>query len=358
MAHTLGEIAEAIGAELRGDPACAVSGVATLSNARPDQLTFLGNSRWVRYLGGTRAAAVILRASDLDACPVNALIAGDPYAAYTKAARLLHPEPVISPGVDARAAISPTARISPTAAVGPCAVVGERAVLGDGVLVGPGCVVADDAIIGPHTRLVANVTICHGVTLGQRVLVHPGAVIGADGFGLARDGDKWLKIPQLGSVVIHDDVEIGANTAVDRGALDDTVIEEGVKIDNLVQIGHNTRIGAHTAIAGSAVIAGSVTIGKRCMIGGAAAIAGHIEIADDVIITGQSGVPNSIREPGTYSGGIAAVDNRTWLRNMVRFRHLDDMARRIRDLEEKSTGAVRQRKKRSRKARGRTDRRK
>jgi UDP-3-O-[3-hydroxymyristoyl] glucosamine N-acyltransferase len=165
--------------------------------------------------------------------------------------------------------------------------------------------------------------------------LHPGAVIGADGFGLAKEADRWLKIPQLGSVVIHDDVEIGANTAVDRGALDNTVIEEGVKIDNLVQIGHNTRIGAHTAIAGCAVIAGSVTVGKRCMIGGAAAIAGHIEIADDVIITGQSGVPNSIREPGTYSGGIAAVDNRTWLRNMVRFRRLDEMARKLRELEER-----------------------
>jgi UDP-3-O-[3-hydroxymyristoyl] glucosamine N-acyltransferase len=335
MAHTLGEIAEAIGAELHGDPACTVTGVATLSNARPDQLSFLGNPRWSRQLGDTRAAAVILRAADREACPVNALVAGDPYTAYVRAARILHPEPQMIPGIDARACVDPTARVSPTATVGPCAVIGERVVLQDGVLVGPGCVVGDDVTIGKHTRLVANVTICHGVTLGERVLLHPGAVIGADGFGLAKEADRWLKIPQLGSVVIHDDVEIGANTAVDRGALDNTVIEEGVKIDNLVQIGHNTRIGAHTAIAGCAVIAGSVTVGKRCMIGGAAAIAGHIEIADDVIITGQSGVPNSIREPGTYSGGIAAVDNRTWLRNMVRFRRLDEMARKLRELEER-----------------------
>jgi UDP-3-O-[3-hydroxymyristoyl] glucosamine N-acyltransferase len=333
MRHTLGEIAEVIGAELHGDPALAVSGVATLSNARPDQLSFLGNPRWARHLKDTRAAAVIVRAPDLGACPVNALVADDPYVAYVKAARLLHPEPVPSPGVDERAAVQGSARVSRTAAVGPCAVIGERSVLEDRAFVGPGCVIGDDVVIGKDTRLVANVTICRGVKLGERVLVHPGVVIGADGFGLASDAGRWLKIPQLGGVVIHDDVEIGANAAIDRGALDDTVVEEGVKIDNLVQIGHNVRIGAHTAIAGCAVIAGSVTIGKRCMIGGAAALAGHIEIADDVIITGQSGVPNSIRQAGTYSGGIAAVENRTWLRNMVRFRNLDEMARKIRDLE-------------------------
>jgi len=357
MSHTLGEIAEAIGAELHGEPGHAITGVAALSSARSDQLTFLGNSRWTRHLSATRAGAVILRHNDLGGCPVNALVAGDPYVAYIKAARLLHPEPVAAPGIDARAVVSPRARISATASVGPCAVIGEGAVLEDGVVIGAGCVVGDNARIGRHTRLVANVTICHGVVLGERVLIHPGAVIGADGFGLAREHDRWLKIPQLGGVIVHDDVEIGANTAVDRGALEDTVIEEGVKIDNLVQIGHNTHIGAHTAIAGCAVIAGSVTIGRRCMIGGAAALAGHIEIADDVVITGQSGVPNSIREAGVYSGGIAAVDNRTWLRNMVRFRQLDDMARRIRALEER-TPAVGKRKKRASRSGRRTDRRK
>lgn len=333
MQHTLGEIAHAIGAELRGDPSCRISGVATLEHAGPGQLSFLGNPRFTRFLDSTRASAVILRREDSAGCPVQALLADDPYVAYVKAAQMLHPQPLPAAGVDARAAVAAGAQVADSASIGACAVIEAGAVIGENACIGPGCVIGAEAVVGRDSRLVANVTLCRGVRVGARVLIHPGAVIGADGFGLAREAGRWLKMPQLGAVQIGDDVEIGANTAIDRGALDDTVIEEGVKIDNLVQIGHNVRVGAHSAIAGCAVIAGSVKIGKRCMIGGAAALAGHIEIVDDVIITGQSGVPNSIRTPGTYSGGIAAVENRTWLRNMVRFRHLDEMARKIRELE-------------------------
>ena len=193
----------------------------------------------------------------------------------------------------------------------------------------------DDVTIGRKSRLTANVTLCRGTILGERVRIHPGVVLGADGFGIANDGGQWLKIPQLGKVIIGNDVEIGANTTVDRGALEDTVIEEGVKIDNQVQIGHNVTIGAHTAIAGCVGIAGSASIGKRCMIGGGAGISGHIEIGDDVIITAFSGVANSLTGPGVYSGAMASTDNKTWRKNIARFKHLDEMARRLKRLEEK-----------------------
>jgi len=334
MPYTLKEIADFIGAELHGDPACRVDSVASLAQARNGQLTFLGNSRLSRLLPESRASAVILSASEQPRCRTNALVSGNPYVAYVKAAQLLHPPPGFMPGVDANAVVHETARIAPSAFVGPCAVIGERVRIASDAYIGPGSIIGDDVEIGRGSRLVAGVTLCHGSVLGERVLLHPGVVIGADGFGLANDAGTWLKIPQLGRVVVGNDVEIGANTAIDRGALEDTVIEDGVKIDNLVQIGHNVRVGAHTAIAGCAVIAGSVTIGRRCMIGGASALSGHIEIADDVVITGMSGVPNSITQAGTYSSGVPVMENPTWRRNMVRLKHLDELARQVRRLEQ------------------------
>ncbi len=333
MPYTLKEIADSIGAELHGDPECRVEGVASLARAGIGQITFLGNSRLSRLLPESRASAVILAAVDQSRCRTNALVSANPYVAYVKAAQLLHPAPGFTPGVDANAVVHESAQVAASAYIGPCAVVGERVHIASEAFVGPGCVIGDDVSIGRASRLVANITLCHGVRLGERVLLHPGVVIGADGFGLANEAGAWLKVPQLGSVVIGNDVEIGANTAIDRGALEDTVIEDGVKIDNLVQIGHNTRIGAHTAVAGCAVIAGSVIIGRRCMIGGASAISGHIEIADDVIITGMSGVPNSITQAGTYSSGVPIMENPTWRRNMVRLKHLDELARQVRTLE-------------------------
>ena len=334
MPYTLKEIADSIGAELHGDPACRIEGVASLARAESGQITFLGNSRLSRLLPESRASAVILTAIDQPNCRTNALVCASPYVAYVKAARLLHPAPGFTPGVHANAVVHESGQVEPSAWIGPCAVIGERVRIASEVFIGPGCVIGDDVEIGRSSRLVANVTLCHGVRLGERVLLHPGVVIGADGFGLANDAGTWLKVPQLGRVVVGNDVEIGANTAIDRGALEDTVIEDGVKIDNLVQIGHNTRIGAHTAVAGCAVIAGSVTIGKRCMIGGASALAGHIEIVDDVVITGMSGVPNSITQAGTYSSGVPIMENPTWRRNMVRLKHLDELARQVRNLEQ------------------------
>lgn len=333
MPQSLKAIAEFIGAELHGDPDCVIHGVGSLAGAGSGQITFLGNPRLARLLPDTHASAVILAGADRAHCPTNALVASNPYVAYVRAAQLLHPQPGFTPGVDANAVVHDSARVAPSAFIGPGTVVGERSEIARECYVGPGCVIGDEVSVGRGSRLVAKVVLCHGVVLGARVLLHPGAVIGADGFGLANDCGAWLKIPQLGTVRIGDDVEIGANTAVDRGALEDTVIEAGVKIDNLVQIGHNVRIGAHTAIAGCAVIAGSVKIGSRCMIGGASAISGHIEIADDVVITGMSGVPNSIREAGTYSGAMTTMDNLSWRKTMARLKHLDELARKVRALE-------------------------
>ena len=334
MSNRLGEIAQVIDAELVGNPDCVVSGVATLKNASTDELTFLANPRYTKYLKTTTAAAVVLSPENADSCPVNCLISDNPYLAYVKAVRYMNPDVAFQSGIHSSAVVSDTAKIHESAYIGPNSFVGKNVLIGEKVYIGPGCVIEDNVSIGDSTRLVANVTLCHSVVIGQRGLFHPGVVIGSDGFGLANDSGSWLKIPQLGSVTILDDVEIGANSAVDRGALENTIIEEGVKIDNLVQIGHNVIIGAHTAIAGCAAVAGSVTIGKRCMIGGVSAIAGHISIADDVIITGLSGVTNTIKKAGMYSGAMTITDNLTWRKNMVRLRHLDEMARKLGELEE------------------------
>jgi len=336
MAIKLGEIARAVNAELDGDPDCLISGAGTLKNATAGELSFFSNRRYFPLLGKTRASAVFLSAADREYCPSYKLIAADPYLAYVKALHLLYPEEGTRPGIHATAAIAENASIEPHSYIGANAVIGERARIGEHVYVGPGCVLEDDVVIENDSYLVANVTLCRGVQVGKRVRLHPGVVIGADGFGIANDEGRWLKIPQLGSVIINDDVEIGANTTVDRGALEDTVIGEGVKIDNQVQIGHNVIIGEHTAIAGCVAVAGSVHIGKRCMIGGLSALSGHIDVADDVIITGMTGVSNSIKEAGMYSSGIPATDNRLWRRNITRFKHLDELARRVKALEDKN----------------------
>lgn len=335
MTSNLGEIARVIDAELRGAADCPITGVGTLENAVEGQLSFLANPRYIQYLTSTRASAVVLSAVHADDCPVSCLVAEDPYLAYVRAVRYLNPDPVIEPGIHPSAVVDDSAFIHATARVSANCSIGRNVRLDEGVYLGPGCVIEDNVSIGKSSRLSANISLCHDVIIGQRCEIHPGVVIGGDGFGLANDGGEWLKIPQLGSVEIMDDVEIGANTAIDRGALENTRIESGVKIDNLVQIGHNVVIGAHTAIAGCAVIAGSVTIGRRCMIGGATAIAGHISITDDVVITGLSGVTNSIRKAGMYSGAMTITDSRTWRKNMARFRHLDELVRRVNELEQR-----------------------
>ena len=334
MPFKLEEIAAEIKAEIRGNADREISGVATIQNAGPDELSFLSNRRYFSKLKSTRAAAVILGPDDAAECPVTALVVDDPYLGYVRAVNFMYPDNVIKPGIDPAASISSEAAyISETCYIGPNAVIGRGVRIEDGVYIGPGCVIEEDVIIKNDSRLIANVTLCKSVYIGERVRLHPGVIIGSDGFGIANDRGRWLKIPQLGSVRIEDDVEIGANTTVDRGAIEDTVLEEGVKIDNQVQIGHNVRIGAHTAIAGCVAIAGSVKIGKNCMIGGLSAISGHIEITDNVTITGMSGVANSIKEPGVYSAGLNILENRVWRRNVVRFKYLDEFARRLKKLE-------------------------
>ena len=233
------------------------------------------------------------------------------------------------PGIHPNAVIDPTARIAPGAHVGPFVTVGARSVVGEGSVLGPGCIIGEDCVVGDGCELIARVTLVTRVRLGQRVLVHPGAVIGADGFGLAMDSGHWIKVPQLGGVVIGDDCEIGANTTIDRGALDDTVLEEDVRLDNQIQIGHNVRIGAHTAMAGCSAAAGSARIGRYCLIGGAAGVLGHLEICDRVVVTAMSLVTSSITEPGEYSSGTPLTDNRTWRKNAARFKQLDALARRV-----------------------------
>jgi UDP-3-O-[3-hydroxymyristoyl] glucosamine N-acyltransferase len=335
MACSLGELATAIGADLRGDPEAVVDRVATLQGAGPESVSFLANRRYRRFLEGTRAGAVILQPEDALACPTAALVMGNPYLGYARAARRLNPPLSFAGGVHPSASVSERAWLAASAWVGPKAVVEAEVKLEEGVFIGPGCVVGEGAHLGPGTRLVANVTVCAGVRLGARVLVHPGAVLGADGFGLANDRGVWVKIPQLGSLVVGDDVEVGANTTIDRGALEDTLIEEGVKLDNQIQIGHNCVIGAHTAIAGSTGIAGSTRIGRRCMIGGGVGINGHIAICDDVQVSGRSVVYQPITEPGMYASGTPLAKQALWLRNAPRFHQLDEMMKRIRRLEQR-----------------------
>jgi UDP-3-O-[3-hydroxymyristoyl] glucosamine N-acyltransferase len=335
LGYSLRDIAEALGATVHGDADCRIERVATLADAKPGSISFLANRRYRPQLLKTRASAVILEQEFLSACPVAALVVPNPYLGYAHVATLLSPVQPVPSGIHSSAYVSDTAVVHPNACIAPHAVVEDEARVGAGSYIGPGCAIGRGVTIGDDCTLRANVTVCHGVQIGDRVLLHPGVVIGADGFGIANDAGVWVKVPQIGSVIIANDVEVGANTTIDRGALADTVIEEGVKLDNLIQVGHNVRIGAHTAIAAGVAIGGSATIGKRCTIGGAASIAGHLEIADDVHLTATSAVPNTISEPGLYSSGMPIQDNRSWRRNVVRMRQLDEMAKRLKTLEKK-----------------------
>lgn len=327
---TLGELAVRFGLGLRGDPDVRVSHVATLEGGEAGSLTFLANPRYKRFLKATRAGAVVLDPKLADESPIPALLAKNPYAAYARIAALLHPVEATVPGRHPSASIDPAAEIDRTASIGAHAVIAAGAKIGARAVVGPGSVVMGDAVIGPDTRLVANVTLCRSVVIGERCLLHPGAVIGADGFGLAPDRGEWIKVPQVGSVRIGNDVEIGANTTVDRGAIEDTVIGDGVKLDNQIQIAHNVQVGAHTVIAGCTGISGSTTIGQRCMIGGQVGIAGHLSICDDVVLTGRSFVTSSIHKPGTYSSGLPVEEASRFRKNAARFYQLDEFMREVR----------------------------
>jgi UDP-3-O-[3-hydroxymyristoyl] glucosamine N-acyltransferase len=311
------------GLGLQGEPGLVISRVATLSHAEAGALSFLANSRYRRQMESTRATAVLVGPENAADCPVAALIDPNPYLAYARIADLLHPRAPPALGIHPSAVASGSARIAASASVGPLAVIEDDVEIGERVFVGPGCIVQRGASIGADSHLTARVNVCARVRIGRRCIVHAGAVIGADGFGFAPDAGAWVKVPQVGTVQIGDDVEIGANTTIDRGAIDDTVLEHGVKLDNQIQVGHNVSIGAHTAIAGCVGISGSTTIGKRCMIGGGVGIAGHLTIADDVVITGCSLVSASIRQAGSYSSGMPAVETRLWRRMVAHLRRLD-----------------------------------
>lgn len=331
--RTLGQLAEHVGADLRGDASCVITGVATLQSAKAGDISFLSNPRYTRHLAATAASAVILSEEYASACPTHALVTQDPYAAYARIATLLVPARARAEGRHPAAVVHPKSEVHESAWIDAHAVIEEGARIGAHVCIGPGCIISRGSDIGEGSRLVANVFIGERSRIGKRALIHPGVVIGSDGFGFANADGRWMKVPQLGAVNIGDDVEIGANTTIDRGTLDDTVIEDGVKLDNQIQVAHNVSIGAHTAIAGCTGIAGSARIGARCTIGGGVGIVGHTEIVDDVHITGMSFVAHSIREPGLYSSGTPLEPNREWRKNYARFHQIDDMARRLRRLE-------------------------
>jgi UDP-3-O-[3-hydroxymyristoyl] glucosamine N-acyltransferase len=301
---TLGQIASRFGGRVAGDPQTVIRQVGSLDGARAGQITFFNSRKLADKLSQTRAAAVILAPENEGMTELPRIVADNPYAYFARVSQLFNPTRMQGPGVHPSAVVSTSAR------------------LGKNVSVGAGCVIGDEVVIGEDSCLYPRVVVYPGCSLGKRVVIHSGAVIGADGFGIAREEGRWVKIPQIGAVRIGDDVEIGANTTVDRGALDDTVIEDGVKLDNLVQIGHNVHIGAHSAVAGCVGIAGSARIGRHCTIGGAAMIGGHLTIVDHVHVTGGTVIPSSLLAPGTYTGFYPALEHDAWRRNAVQLRRL------------------------------------
>lgn len=333
--YSLKELADHLGVNFRGDSNCLLTGVGTLQNAQAGQIAFLDNPRYRKFLNSTKASAVILAQNDAEHSSVNALITPNPYLVYAKVAALFEKQIPIIKGIHPTAIVAEDCHIDPSVSIGPYCVIDNNVTIGENVIIGAHCYIGADAIIAANTRFWPRVTVLHGTQIGQRVIIHSGAVIGSDGFGNALDRGRWYKVPQLGRVIIGDDVEIGANTTIDRGALEDTVIDEGARLDNQIQIAHNVKIGAHTAIAACVGIAGSTTIGKHCMIGGAVGISGHLEITDQVMVTGMTQVLKSISIPGIYSSGTGMLKNADWHRSVVRFKQLDELAKRVQYLEEK-----------------------
>ncbi len=333
MAISLGELAGKFGCDLVGDPDVSVDHVATLSSAGPGALSFLANPALKSQLSGTKAIAVVLSPADAPDSPVASLICNDPYPVFARMAAILHPPSAIDPGIHATAVVHESARVDATAQVDAHAVIDEKCVIHAGVYIGPGSYVGRNCTIGDDTRLQANVTLARQVTIGKRGNVHSGAVIGADGFGNARTAEGWIKVPQVGGVRIGDDVEIGANTTIDCGAMGDTVIENGVRLDNLCMIGHNSHVGAHTAMAAMSGLAGSSVVGQRCMFGGQSGSVGHVTICDDVLISGRGMVTKDITEPGVYASHFPAEEAGEWSRKVARLRRIETLYDRVRKLE-------------------------
>ncbi|SDJ57640.1 UDP-3-O-(3-hydroxymyristoyl)glucosamine N-acyltransferase [Microbulbifer yueqingensis] len=334
---SLAQLASQLGAELHLAPSASPEdiplGLSTLQDATPSDVSFLASATYRRFLRDTRACAVILTADLAAECPVSALVVDDPYHSFALATAVYDAAPEPVPGIHPAATVHPDADVDPSASIGPGAVVEAAARIGSGAVIGPRCVVGEGSDIGRGSRLHAGVTVYHGCTIGRDCVIHSGAVIGADGFGFAPHQKRWTKIHQLGGVEIGDEVEVGACTCIDRGALGDTVIGRGVKIDNQVQIAHNVQIGDYSAIAACSAVAGSARIGKHCTIAGGAGVVGHVTVADFTHVTAMTLVTKSIDTAGAYSSGTPFSDNRSWRRNAVRFAQLDQMSRRLRELE-------------------------
>ncbi|KHN61463.1 UDP-3-O-(3-hydroxymyristoyl) glucosamine N-acyltransferase [Dickeya fangzhongdai] len=331
----LDALAQQLDAQLHGDGDIVITAVASMHSAQAGQITFLSDSRYREQLSSTQASAVVLTEADLPFCDKAALVVKNPYLAYARMAQLMDTTPAPAQGIAPSAVIAPDARLGDGVSVGANAVIESGVELGNGAIVGAGCFIGKNARIGAGTRLWANVTIYHNVVLGEQCLIQSGAVIGSDGFGYANDRGNWIKIPQLGTVIIGDRVEIGASTTIDRGALDDTIIGNGVIIDNQCQIAHNVVIGDNTAVAGGVIMAGSLTIGRYCMIGGASVINGHMEICDKVTVTGMGMVMRPITEPGVYSSGIPLQPNKVWRKTAALVMNIDEMSKRLKAVERK-----------------------
>jgi UDP-3-O-[3-hydroxymyristoyl] glucosamine N-acyltransferase len=332
---TLGQLAEALGATLQGPEALQITGLATLQEAGPGQLSFLANPQYRKYLDNSQAAAVLLKAADAEGFAGNALIVPDPYLAYARISHLFDPKPKAEAGIHPSAVVAEDAQVDASASIGPFAVIESGARIGANVSIGAHCVIGARCVVGEGGWLAPRVTLYHDVTIGKRVVIQSGAVIGGEGFGFANEKGVWRKIAQIGGVTLGDDVEIGVNTAVDRGALSDTRIADGVKLDNQIQIAHNVQIGEHTAMAACVGISGSTRIGKHCTIAGGVGMVGHIDVCDNVFVSGMTMVTRSITEPGAYSSGTAMQPLADWRKSAARIRQLDDMAKRLQQLEKR-----------------------
>ena len=333
-AHRLEDIVTRFGGSVLGNAGVLISQIATLDSANEHQIAFLANSKYRAQLDSTRAGAVILGAADADATTLPRIVCENPYAYFAKLSAFLNPLPQAVAGIHPTAVVGDGACIAPTAQIDAHVVIGDGAQIGAHSVIMAGCNIGAGSVIGENSILYPRVVVYHNCVLGNNLIVHSGVVIGADGFGFAMDEGRWLKIPQIGRVVIGNDVEIGANTTIDRGALDDTVIEDDVKLDNQIQIAHNVRIGAHTAIAGCVGIAGSASIGRYCRIGGSAGILGHLQIADYVEVSSFTLVGKSIKERGSYCGIFPFSSTKVWRKNAAQLRHLDELADRVRQLEQ------------------------
>ncbi len=332
MNFKLSEIIARLGGLLVGED-IVVHRVSSVANAQAGHVSFLTESKYRAALATTKASAIILSAENQHLTELPRIVTDNPYAYFAKVSALLNPTSEVTPGIAASAVIHSTAQVPASCSIGPNVVIEANVELGEGVVIGPSSVLGEGASIAAGSRLQSNVVIYHGCQIGRSCHIASGTVIGADGFGYANQSGVWVKIPQVGRVIIGNYVDIGANSTIDRGALDDTIIEDGVKLDNLIQVGHNCIIGEHTVIAGCVGIAGSAKIGKRCKIGGAAMILGHLEIADDVTVSPGSMITRSLNKSDTYTALMPFQSHAEWLKTAANLRHLGDLTDRIKQLE-------------------------